>query len=620
MAAAWAASDFITDREHVAAMLEAVPRRWHMPAVRAWAAARAARGPVAANLELRDMRDTLAASRLELDSTDDEVIALAGRRARDVRGHVSDYTGSPEDLRDRLERFARNAGVAPPEVDALRGLIARMTDAKWWRRALRRSLVRELERHAIRMGLVHRRAGLYASEDALERRGRQRRRNLRILEALTAVNDSGESFTLAELASLNVSNPAVRRAELMTRIAGFERFAQARGDAAMFYTLTCPSRMHARHAATGEENAKYDGTTPKAAQDYLARLWARARAKLHRRGAWVYGFRIAEPHHDGTPHWHLLLFCRPSYSAGVTAILEDYAHEADPEELSTQAAREARFKAIEIDPELGSAAGYVAKYVAKNIDGHAVGDDLEAAEPVDAGSSAARVDAWASTWGIRQFQQVGGPGVTIWRELRRLRQPQQLPLFDPLREAADAGQWAEYVRRMGGIEIRRRDRTLSLWRVDYGKENRYGEDAPPAIEGVQHDWALELCRTRMREWTIERGQHGSMDRGAGGAGDAGGKAPRMERPELPAQRRAHQGARSSALLDEGAGSAPTPQRVARAAVGGSGVPWTRVNNCTPLEDSAACDAWVADYERIESAGGRALRGPPPRSARAPRAH
>jgi hypothetical protein len=36
-------------------------------------------------------------------------------------------------------------------------------------------------------------------------------------------NHLGESFSLAELADKNVSNPAIRRAELMTRMHGFEK-------------------------------------------------------------------------------------------------------------------------------------------------------------------------------------------------------------------------------------------------------------------------------------------------------------------------------------------------------------------------------------------------------------
>jgi hypothetical protein len=49
-------------------------------------------------------------------------------------------------------------------------------------------------------------------------------------------------------------------------------------------------------------------------------------------GLQVYGFRVAEPQHDGTPHWHLLLFMPKERVKQVGNVPRDYAMREDSNE------------------------------------------------------------------------------------------------------------------------------------------------------------------------------------------------------------------------------------------------------------------------------------------------
>lgn len=448
-----------------------------------------------ANLGVLRASEGLGALRLPLDATDETIRAAADEMAQRCM-MVAQVHHQPGQIRAAMGRLAAGQGVDQPEpkiTDA--GAIARMTDPLWWRGKLRRFHGRQVEAAAIDLGYVHRHAEIYASTLTVQRRAQQIARNVEMLEGTEATNEHGQTYTLAELAAKGSGNKAIRRAELMTRIAGFERIARDLGHAGLFLTITCPSRMHKKrqvnHGLKCIDNPNFDGTTPREAQAYLAGVWARIRAALHRRGVGLYGFRIAEPQHDGTPHWHLLVFHAPVFDSSIRALVRKYALQDSPDEPGAQQHR-CDFKAI--DWERGSAAGYIAKYIAKNIDGYKVETDLYGHPTME---TTQRVEAWASTWGIRQFQQVGGPPVTVWRELRRVEAvPSDAPahLIDAHnavnklaqiegRENASVA-WDRYCKAQGGVFCGRAYRIRVEKREQPGVLNRYGEQAGKVPYGV----------------------------------------------------------------------------------------------------------------------------------------
>ena len=449
---------------------------------------------------LQEFKATHGAARL-WNLSDAEVCEMA----REVSGKCAEWfegnqlqgggwlTVSEPEALEILRIVCETMGVDMPVGMLAAGVLARARSDVWWRRSLRKRVARVVEHGAIRLGVVNRNAGAYASDGAVQRRAGQLARNAAALEKSLFRNEAGQVYKLSELAALSVANPDVRRGELMVRIRGSEEFADAAGHPGLFLTLTCPSRFHAV-LATGSKggglrmNPKFDPeSTPRAGQMWLRQMWARTRADLARQGVTMYGIRVAEPHHDACPHWHALLWAGSEKE--LQAVRDTVLHHWLSDDGNERGAAKNRVNIKRM--QAGGAAGYVAKYVAKNVGGSVnVDGHTDDGIKVQTGGvkGVERVDAWAATWGIRQFQTIGLPPVGVWRKLRAVTSDQ----IETARVCGDAVAWkawgacqkvgtvaadfGRFIVAMGGVCLPRKAWALKVAnRVEPGVVNGYGE-------------------------------------------------------------------------------------------------------------------------------------------------
>jgi len=478
--------------------LARIPRHWRENALDKYTELLKTKGARAANLYILELIEPLE-NLLNIAADDDDLKNLSKEVAFKVREWAGKFSESFNDLTHELclaysVRF-------PHEYDANQQR-ARLSCDLWWLRNLRNSHARAREVAAINAGLVHRKANLYCSDDTLERRGQQIKRNASLLDGVVMQSESGQQMNLGEIAAAGMANPDNRRAELMTRITGFEELANEYGHKAVFVTVTCPSRMHAI-TANGKPNPKYDGTKPDEAQKYLVECWARTRAKLARYDVKFYGLRVAEPHHDATPHWHMILFYDKKNTGDIVRIITQYflADSADE-----KGAKENRVKFVHINPMKGTAAGYVVKYVCKNLGG--IEGEASDEGGLSSEKAAGRVEAWATTWRIRQFQQLGGHSVTVWRELRRVAVDvaidagrQIFTAWQGCQKQADVkASFAKFIQSMGGLERSPKQSLIQLDDDYITKRGRYGETIARVINGVRERFGKARAQNNREEW------------------------------------------------------------------------------------------------------------------------
>ncbi|ENT7481232.1 replication endonuclease [Escherichia coli] len=479
---------------------------------------------------------TATAFSTALERACDEVIEKTGRGDDDLFTWLLTY--------QPLAHMALKLGITPPcwpsleirpdrrtapDPEQVPGAVMRLSCATWWNSQLRH--LRDIWREELlrAAGLVSRKTSVYISHEALLDWREKRQRTRDFLKAWDIENEEGERFSLEDIYWAGLSNPRNRRNEMMACVRGMEQVAEARGDVAFFVTVTAPSRFHSVND-DGSLNPKYCGATVRDASDYLVyRFFAAVRKAINKVGLGWYGVRTVEPHHDGTPHWHMLVFTSPENEARITEIMRNAAIREDRAELGDDISP--RFKCEKIDPAKGTPASYIATYIGKNLDASAfMGNDPKTGKPyVDKESGKTMTETvenaigWAGLHRIRQFQFFGIPPRQVWRELRRLAgqmarnptAPQRLDHddIDAILAAADVGCFATYITRQGGVLIPRNTYLVRTAYETAEEANDYGE-FPQRIYGVRAPSLGErytIC-THPDTWKLVRRKPENEDR------------------------------------------------------------------------------------------------------------
>ncbi|MCE0127873.1 replication endonuclease [Klebsiella variicola subsp. variicola] len=467
----------------------------------------------------------------------------------------------PEQIRQSWEKVAEEAmrlDVIPPAFEQLRrkkrrrkpvpydlipGSLARMLCADWWYRKLWQMRCEWREEQLRAVCLVNKKASPYVSFEAVIHKREQRRKSLEFFQSHELVNADGDTLDMEDVVNASSGNPAHRRNEMMACVKGLELIAEMRGDCAVFYTITCPSRFHAT-LNNGRPNPKWTSETVRQSSDYLVDTFAAFRKAMHKAGLRWYGVRVAEPHHDGTVHWHLLCFMRKKDRRTLTALLRKFAIREDRDELGNNTGP--RFKSELINPRKGTPTSYIAKYISKNIDGRGLAKEISKETGKSLRDSAEHVSAWASLHRVQQFRFFGIPGRQAYRELRLLAgqaaraqgdKKSGAPVLENARldavlAAADAGCFATYIMKQGGVLVPRKHHLIRTAYELNDEPGIYGDHGiriygiwSPIVEG-------RIC-THAMKWKMVRKavdvQEATADQGARAPWTRGNNCPPVEK-------------------------------------------------------------------------------------------
>lgn len=313
-------------------------------------------------------------------------------------------------------------------------------------------------------------------------------------EALALEFEDGERVKLWDV--MEASRKA-RISGLYVQSLALEGVAERRGLIPVFITMTLPPVHHPNpsHGRPYAGRDWQDAPSPRDTDEALADVWRRFRARAAKSKIELLGPRVVEPHADGTPHIHALLYLKTENEA---ATLDRHLRRVCPERVP---GRRIASKLVHIDRKRASPASYVMKYILKSLPAweqaaeHA--DGVERDGDPDHLAHHAEVAAWASERRLRRFAWLGLHGLrTVWQRVHGMTDAEAAAAPEEIALARDAmlrGEWADALEALGVIRSDEKPRPRLVYEE---RENAYGETVKRPVGISLHEWAMPLRRRK----------------------------------------------------------------------------------------------------------------------------
>ena len=425
--------------------------------------------------------------RFKLNPTliEEGVALLATECASTCEKIISSCSSKPLQAQiDLLERELDSLDISYSKGKTQKAIIARYCCSKWWNRKLRTIHFQNIECIAQLIGLINGKRQKYVTNYSVKCKKHSRSVHNTFFNSLLVMDEAGSEHELIDFIQASLSNPSNRQAELMMRMFGAAKYAQNEQYSAHLITILCPKEMKASYN-NGRLNRNYLNNSAREANDFINKVWRNTRSSLDKKTKNYFGFRVAEPCKDGSPHWHMIVYSSPHDTELVISTLKKKINQSY-RFLGEKYACKFHSKKLKEESDVKTALHYLLKSIKQNIK-----DDSDAKE---------RISTWASANKIRQYAQFGLPPIGLIRTARKLAKTSSIEIR-ALLSFSLKGDWLSFIENIGWKAGQRTKLNLELYKENSTRTDEYGD--PYGLVTVGLDLNGVIHKVQIQYWKIK---------------------------------------------------------------------------------------------------------------------